>query len=167
MVIKILLGGELLWLGAGTGNDTEGTGGQYVFGVELTCWLLLPWCCIGGSSSSDRVRSMTTDGLFLALGVAVLVDWLRPVLLADADSAGTGENGLGAAYSTLTFDLRCIITNSLSLSLSAESWDLLRLPFADLGSSGFQVPSGSIETCVILNLSVAVRISCTYLQNMS
>jgi hypothetical protein len=164
LVIKILLGGELFWFGTGTGNDTEGTrGGQYAFGLELTCWLL-PWRCLGGSSSSDSVRSMTTDGRFLAFGVAVLVDWLRPVLLADADSVGTGENGLSATGSSLTFDLRGTIASSLSESVSGESWDLFRLPFVDLGSSGFQVPSGSIETCVILNFSVAVRISCTYLQ---
>ena len=35
-----LLLSAMFWLGAGTGNDTEGTRGQYAFGLELTCWLL-------------------------------------------------------------------------------------------------------------------------------
>jgi hypothetical protein len=155
----------LLWLDAGTGNDTEETRGQWDLGLELTCRLLLPWRCVGGSSSSDSVRSMTTDDRFLDFGVTVLVEWLRPVLLADAESGGAGENGLGTD-STLTYVLRGgTIINWLSESESVESWDLLRLPLV-LGASVFQLPSGSIETCVIpLELSVAARISCTYLQS--
>jgi len=115
LVINIELGGESCCIG---GNDTDGTLGQYVFGLGLTCWLLVPLECFlfGGSSSSDNVRSMTSEGRFLPFGVTVLVEWLPPALLVDAESAGIDENMLGTADSSLTFDERGIIIKSLSES---------------------------------------------------